>query len=158
MIASINRLQQSNTDIQLNIDSDLTNVLLKLDEEGQISPVTEFYISDTNHYLLSSHTQGMMPTRIGHDLINQNELLLAPLSSLNLKDSLLEPSTHSNGQIRYYNGDYYVFKSDDWHQIQTLGHTNVEPIVLTPSTLSELNPGLTNGGIAFDGQDYYFWR
>ena len=159
MIASINRLQQSNTDIQLNINSDLTNVLLKLDEEGKISPVTEFYISDTNHYLLSSHAQGMMPTRIGHDFtINQNELLLAPLTSLTLKDSLLEPSTHSNGQIRYYNGDYYVFKSDDWHQIQTLGHTNVEPIVLTPSTLSELNPGLSNGGIAFDGQDYYFWN
>ncbi len=158
MIASINTLQVSSGASPINVNTSLNNALLKIDSNGTIGPLNNFYIEDTNHYFLRTTNKTLSPTKIGTDfIISQDELMLGSVGQLSLKSSTLTSPTSAEGRIQYYLGNYYMYFNNQWRQLAATDH-DYSLVKLKTSSLSSLSTGNLQGALAFDGTNYYVWK
>ncbi len=158
MISSINILQIQTGANPIQVNSSLNNALLKIDANGSISPVNNFYIADSNHYFLRTTNQQLEPTKIGSDFkIQNNQLSLNQLNSVILNSTSLTTPSHSSGQLQFYSGHYYMYHSNQWRQIPSTDH-RYSMTQFKTSQLSSLDTTDLQGALTFDGSDYYFWK
>ena len=156
LIASINILQTQTGANPIQVASSLDNLLLKIDANGTISPLLEFYKNDSKDYLLFSNNSSISSTSLSDDFAISNGILsLANPNPLIFLASNNTIPSHTNAEIRFFNNDYYVFKDNAWHR---LNH-GVDPYLTLPnSTLTTETISNTNGALIFDGTDYYLWK
>tara|TARA_Y100000591_G_scaffold333387_1_gene376933 strand:- start:57824 stop:60622 length:2799 start_codon:yes stop_codon:yes gene_type:complete len=159
ILTSINILETASGANSIQANSSFNNAILKIDSNGSISPYNDFYISDSNHYLLRSQNQGLHPTKIGSDfIVDQNELSLNALTSVSLANTSLTPPNHQNGVIQYSSGNYYIYRNGQWQLISSPDLDKMNVYQLKTVLLNSLTTTNYDGAIAFDGTDYYIWK
>lgn len=159
LLTSINILETSSGANPIQASSSFNNAILKIDTNGNISPYNEFYVADSNHYLLRSQNQTLHPTKIGSDfIIDQNTLSLNSLTSISLLNRSLTLPNHQNGEIQYSSGNYYIYRNNQWQLISSPEYDKLSVYQLESVPLNSLSTMNYDGAIAFDGTDYYIWK
>jgi hypothetical protein len=159
IITSINILEKASGASPIQARTSFKHAILTMDADGDISPYNDFYVADSNHYLLRSQNQELHSTKIGSDfIINENELRLNAMASVSLVDTTLTPPNDKNGSIQYSGGNYYIYRHSQWQLISSpdLDKMNVYQMKTVP--LDALITTNYDGAIAFDGTDYYIWK
>ena len=154
LVVSVNAIESMVGLTNIGIDSAINQSILTIDADGTFSPLDTFHVQDGHHYILRSQDQHIHPTRLGSDfMVNDHELFLGSIDRLSLNESVLGPTNHNTGELRFSNGSYFALKNNEWHDILDNSH-----IKLSATPLSQIQPNVTNGAIAFDGSSYYIWK
>ncbi|MEK9726519.1 MAG: hypothetical protein VW397_00275 [Candidatus Margulisiibacteriota bacterium] len=142
LVASVNILQTQTGASPLVVNSSLDNMILKIDSNGTISPLTDFYFNDSNHYMLLSNNNSLISTELSDQfIVRDNQLFVATSNPLEIISTDLTLPLHGNGEIRYFNQDYYLFNSGVWERINS---GDLDYLKLPSKTITSLVPGTSN--------------